>query len=189
MKSSSAFFSTIALCATSAFASFPGSTFGLVYNTPWHNGQVPASGHLTTFKTCPAHTELSTTISYKLPDLGAFFTVSGVTATLNNACSNHGIGVLAPLDPPVEGLDYALQWTTQPLSSLPEGTITSGFSLGPSPAFDELQNSHLGQGTWKLVRPEHSDHRRYILGWSHSVEGGIPVILNKIASTNVTCST
>ena len=119
-------------------ASFPGSTFGIVYNTT--SQLIPATGHLKTFETSPASKDYLTTLSDITPDLGAFFTTSGVNGYLNNVCNSVGLAYLAPPQPPVEGLKYVLHWSPNPSSSFPEGSISDGFQLGPEPSYDTVIN-------------------------------------------------
>jgi len=117
-------------------ASFPGSTFGIAYNTT--SDLIPATGHLTTFKTSPTSNDYLTTISNTTPDLGAFLTSSGY---LNNACSAPGVAYLVSQEPPVEGLKYVLHWSPNSASSFPEGSIVDGFQLGPAPSYDTVINT------------------------------------------------
>lgn len=121
-------------------ASFPGSTFGIAYNSS--SPAIPSPGHLTTVKTSPESTTFFTTASDSTQDIGGFFTMSGTEATLNNACSGGGIAALVPVDPPVAGLKFLLQWSTE-TSTLPAGSNLDGFILGPSPTYDTLQNENV----------------------------------------------
>ncbi|KIM43073.1 hypothetical protein M413DRAFT_395416 [Hebeloma cylindrosporum] len=161
-------------------ASFPGSTFGIVYNT---SDLILTSGPLKTFETSPGSEskDYLTTVSDTKPDLGAFLTTSGY---LNNACNAFGSAYLAPPQPPVEGLKYLLHWSPSPSGSLPEGSISDGFQLGPAPSYDTVVNVKAGDGSWKLVRLEKSGP--LFVGWSDGAHG-IPVTLEKTGTDSVTC--
>jgi len=121
-------------------AAFPGSTFGIVYHSS--SPAIQSPGHLTTVETSPGSTTFFTTVSDSTQDIGGFFAMSGTKANLNNACNDGGIAALVPVDPPVAGLKFLLQWSTQ-TSTLPAGSNLDGFSLGPSPTYDHLQNENV----------------------------------------------
>jgi hypothetical protein len=120
-------------------ASFPGSPFGIVYNTT--SQLIP-----TTFETSPTSKDYLTTISDSTtPDLGACFRTSGANGYLNNACNGIGLAYLAPPQPPVEGLKYVLPWSPNPASSSPEGSIFDGFKLGPAPSYETVINDKVNK--------------------------------------------
>ncbi|PPQ88075.1 hypothetical protein CVT25_013683 [Psilocybe cyanescens] len=175
------FLATIALLLPAAYASFPGSTFGVVYNTT--SNLIPSTGHLATFSSSSSP-DAFTTITTTTPDLGAFFTISGVSAILHDACNINNIAALVPTSPPIEGLQYALQWTTAGTVNLPAGSIIEGFQLGPSPTFDTLTNVNVGPGSWKVSQL--GDSGEYVVGWSDD-DIAIPITLVKTGTASIVC--
>ncbi|KAH9477824.1 hypothetical protein JR316_0010056 [Psilocybe cubensis] len=176
-------FAAIVSLAPAVYASLPGSTFGITYNTT--SSLIPPTGHLALFN--PASSpDAFTTISPTTPDLGAFFTVAGVSAVLHESCNINALAALVPPSPPIEGLKYALQWTTA-VSDLPSGSIETGFQLGPSPTFDTLINTNVGPGFWGVSKLTDSD--TYVVlkvGWSED-ETAIPVTLVKAGTEFINC--
>ncbi|KAF8157027.1 hypothetical protein B0H34DRAFT_798354 [Crassisporium funariophilum] len=175
-------------------AAFPGSTFGITYTTT--STLIPASGHLTVYSsegTSPSSQALLTVIGDGPHDLGGFLTYSGTGADggyLHNACSEAGLAALLVPEVPVPGLKYVLGWTAAPLSELPEGSVGSGFQLGPAPTYDTViqSNPALATGSWAVGRV--GETGPLIVGWSDESTGsgvGIPITLVKAGVANISC--
>ncbi|CAA7268384.1 unnamed protein product [Cyclocybe aegerita] len=168
-------------------ASFPGSTFGIVYNTT--SSLIPSAGHLAVFQTeTNPPGAFYTTISPTTPDIGGYFTVAGVSGgVLHNACSDIGIAVLVPPNPPINGLKYVLQWTPGPLNNLPEGSLVLPFQLGPAPTYDTIVNTdpQANPGTFKVV--PFGGEASYVVGWADDETDGSAITLVKTGTQNVQC--
>ncbi|KAF9564549.1 hypothetical protein CPC08DRAFT_249159 [Agrocybe pediades] len=138
MLSSTVFLAVLAAVVPSTIASFPGSSFGIAYNTT--STAIPTTGHLGTFQAEGSSPVFLTALVDGPNDLGGFFSVSGPNGFLNEACGVNGLATLIPANP-IIGIKYALGWSKAPLSSLPTGSFQDGFQLGPAPTFDTIINT------------------------------------------------
>ncbi|KAH8833456.1 hypothetical protein DL96DRAFT_1677586 [Flagelloscypha sp. PMI_526] len=177
MFSSLALLSLPLLCS----ASFPGSAFGIKWNSTSPYGQ--SKGQISLVDTSLGK-GMVLGAETAAANVSAFFAISGKQGYLDMTCPEPLKAVLVPGELNEGKYEvYHFIWMDQS-AEVPEGAVTDSLTLGPAPAYDGLVSS-LGNGIWHVQKFEDNN----IISWINKTfeeNRNTRVWLQKTSVANVT---